>query len=281
MDPLDFTTDMFGGVTTVADALPADPIDFSARLSHSIAHWEDNGFRLAWLNVPAAKSALIPVAVEAGFSFHHAEAGYLMLTRRLREGAFVPSNASHFIGAGAVVINDARELLVVVERYHAKDRPNFFKMPGGLIDPGEHLADGVVREVFEETGVRAKFESVVCIRHQHGYRFGKSDFYFVCRLSPLSAEITLDPHEIAEARWMPVEEYLAGEHISLGQLHAPGVVLLGRMPPALRARHQARVQAARDLVEHALPPHRPPQPHGAHIGRDPPGGGCIGYALAV
>lgn len=208
------TTDPFGGVIITPEALPTDVGAFAAQLNDSVTTWTEAGFRLAWLTLPITQAAYVPYAVNAGFVFHHAKADYLMLTKQLRPGAFVPSDASHFIGAGAVVINENRELLVIVERYHAKDRPNFYKMPGGLIDPGEHLADGVMREVLEETGVRTRFESVVCFRHQHGYRFGKSDFYFVCRLSPLSSEITADEHEIADARWMPVDEYLAGEHIS-------------------------------------------------------------------
>jgi len=214
MNPLDYSTDPFGGVVITPESLPANTADFIAQLDHSITVWTDGGYRLAWLKLPITHVAHVPYAVRTGFVFHHAQEEYVMLTRRLRAGAFVPSDASHFIGAGAVVINDKRELLVIVERYHAKDRPNFYKMPGGLIDPGEHLADGVMREVFEETGVRTRFEAVVCFRHQHGYRFGKSDFYFVCRLSPLSSEITADPNEIADARWMPVDEYLASDHIS-------------------------------------------------------------------
>ena len=213
MNTFEITTDPFGGVTVKPESLPATAELFAAALLAAVAEWSAAGHKLAWLSLPIQHASFVPHAVAAGFVFHNANESALMLIRRLREGAFVPSDASHFIGAGAVVLNAQRELLVVVERYHAKDRPNFFKLPGGLIDPGEHLADGVAREVFEETGVRARFESVVCFRHQHGYRFGKSDFYFVCRLSPESNEITHDPEEIAEARWMPVEEYLANEHV--------------------------------------------------------------------
>jgi 8-oxo-dGTP pyrophosphatase MutT (NUDIX family) len=219
MNPFEHSTDPFGGVIIAPDALPRDSAEFVEQLAHSIAIWTDAGLRLAWLTLPIELASHVPLAVRNGFVFHHAKTDYLMLTRQLKPGAFVPSDASHFIGAGAVVINDERELLVIVEKYHAKDRPNFYKMPGGLIDPGEHLADGVMREVLEETGVRTRFESVVCFRHQHGYRFGKSDFYFVCRLAPLSSEITADEHEIADARWMPVDEYLAGEHISTFNKH--------------------------------------------------------------
>ena len=219
MSHLEFTTDPFGGVSTVTEALPDSIETFVPLLQDSINFWGSNGYRLAWLNLPIAKSAFIPHAVAAGFVFHHAEQDYVMLTRQLVEGAFVPINASHTIGAGAVVINAARELLVVVEKYHAKDRPNFYKMPGGLIHQGEHLIEGVMREVLEETGIRTRFESVACFRHQHGNLFGKSNIYFVCRLVPLSSEITLDPAEIAEARWMPVDEYLSSEHIHVFNKH--------------------------------------------------------------
>ena len=71
-----------------------------------------------------------------------------------------------------------------------------------------------MREVLEETGVRARFDALVCFRHWHGYRYGKSDIYFVCRLSPLSKEITIQEEEIAECLWMPVEAYLDAEGVS-------------------------------------------------------------------
>lgn len=219
MKSFEITTDPFGGVSVVSECLPESVDEFRECLASEVAAWTAAGYKLAWLKLPVEKSALIPHAVAAGFKFHHAKEDYLMLTQQLRAGAFVPSDASHFIGAGAVVISPERELLVVVERYHAKDRPNFFKMPGGLLNFGEHLADGVMREVYEETGVRTRFESVVCFRHQHGYRFGKSDIYFVCRLAPISKDIVMDPEEIAEARWMPVDDYLAGEHISTFNKH--------------------------------------------------------------
>jgi 8-oxo-dGTP diphosphatase len=217
--PLPHSTDPFGGILIDPLELPTDPIEFTMRLEAAVAAWRSDGFRLAWLKLPIALASHVPLATAQQFVFHHAVPDYVMLTLQLREGAFVPSDASHFIGAGAVVVNDRREILVIVERYHAKDRPNFYKMPGGLIDPGEHLADGVMREVLEETGVRTSFESVVCFRHQHGYRFGKSDFYFVCRLSPLSEEIIADPKEIADARWMPVDEYVSLPHISAFNKH--------------------------------------------------------------
>ncbi len=129
-----------------------------------------------------------------------------------------------------MVLNTRRELLVVNE-LHRRDlsRP-YYKLPGGALQPGEHLVNAVTREVLEETGVRARFESLVCFRHWHGYRWKKSDIYFICRLSPLSEEITIQADEIEESKWMPVDEYLASEYVGIfnkrvvmAALESPGV----------------------------------------------------------
>jgi NADH pyrophosphatase NudC (nudix superfamily) len=76
------------------------------------------------------------------------------------------------------------------------------------LQEGEHIAHAVVREVKEETGIDTEFMHIVCMRHWHGYRHGKSDIYFVTRLRPLSRDITMDPVEIADCRWMDVTQYL-------------------------------------------------------------------------
>jgi 8-oxo-dGTP pyrophosphatase MutT (NUDIX family) len=168
-----------------------------------------------WLEIPIEKSALIPVAVEAGFTFHHSGENYLMLTLRLVPGAFIPPFATHYIGAGGVVLNGDRELLVVWEKADRVRRPHYYKLPGGALRPGEHLVDGVIREIREETGVLTRFEHLVCFRHWHGYRYGKSDIYFVCRLSPLTHEISAQEGEIEESLWMPVDAFLANEHVGV------------------------------------------------------------------
>ena len=60
-----------------------------------------------------------------------------MLTLRLEPDAFIPNFATHYIGAGGVVLNEARELLVICEKAHSHNRPHYYKLPGGaLIAPG-------------------------------------------------------------------------------------------------------------------------------------------------
>jgi len=183
-----------------------------------------------WFEVPIHRSALIPLAVEAGFTFHHSNEGYLMMTLQLVPNAHVPPFATHYIGAGGVVLRDGKDLLVVCERHRQPGQAPFYKLPGGALLAGEHLADAVVREVLEETGVHTHFDALVCFRHLHGYRYGKSDIYFVCRLLPLSQEITIQEEEIEDCLWMPVIDFLGSEGVSVfnksivrAALNSPGV----------------------------------------------------------
>jgi 8-oxo-dGTP pyrophosphatase MutT (NUDIX family) len=211
---LAFAPDIFGGVIVESDSLPADASAFETMLGHSLETWKAGGTRLVWLPVPLSRAALVPVAAAAGFTFHHTNDNDLMMVLRLVEDAFVPYHATHYVGVGGVVINARQELLVVCEKHRRTSKP-YYKLPGGALHPGEHLVEAVTREVLEETGVETRFEALVCFRHWHGYRYGKSDIYFVCRLSPLSEDVTMQAEEIEECFWMPVEDYFNSDLVSV------------------------------------------------------------------
>lgn len=198
-------TNPFGGRIIDPGALPADRRTFAGDLAESIAAWRTEGVKVVWLQLPTRLAELVPEAVAAGFAYHHATEGWVQLTISLEAGSYIPPFATHYIGAGGVVINERRELLVIQERHHTRKH---YKLPGGALHPGEHLVEAVIREVAEETGITTEFVCLVCFRHWHGYRHGKSDIYFVTRLRPLAEVITPDPSEIAECFWMPVAAYL-------------------------------------------------------------------------
>jgi 8-oxo-dGTP pyrophosphatase MutT (NUDIX family) len=229
MQILEAVPNRFKGIEIDAEALPTDPIEFDGRLSASLIEWQKEGLKVAWLTVPIEKAAIIHIATAAGFHFHHAAETYLLLTKRLEDDALIPEYATHYIGAGGVVLNEKKELLVVSELHRRSESP-YYKLPGGALHAGEHIATCVEREIMEETGVRTKFEALVCFRHWHGYRYNKSDIYFVCRLSPLSADISIQAEEIEECLWLPVQDYLTSgsvstfnKHIVKAALESPGV----------------------------------------------------------
>ena len=214
VSPLAATPNPFRGVVVQSSDLPANPDDFAASLDASIADWRAAGYEVAWLDIPLALATHVPVAAQRGFTYHHADADGITATLMLIPNSFIPPYATHYVGAGGVVLNDRQELLVVCERYRIDNRPPFYKLPGGALEQGEHIVDSIIREVLEETGVAAEFQALTCFRHWHGYRYGKSDIYFVCRLRALSHEIKMSEQEIEECLWMPVADFMANDDIS-------------------------------------------------------------------
>lgn len=205
MSILQYEINQFNGAIIDESALPEQQDDFRDRLRETIQELKSQKRMTLWLSLPIGKASFVPIAVAEGCQYHHADEECLQLFLKLVPHAFIPAYATHYIGAGGVLLDDQNRILVIQERFHTKKH---YKLPGGALDKGEHIADAVVREVYEETGVSAEFQYLSCFRHWHGYRYGKSDIYFVCRLKPLSFELTPDPNEISEAVWMPVEEYL-------------------------------------------------------------------------
>lgn len=193
--------------------LPDSAAEFAARLTASVGAWQHQ-YALIWLEIPASHSELIAAAVALGFSFHHCAPDQLMLCKKLQADSYLPLAATHSIGVGAVVLSAAGKVLLVQEKPLPGKCPGYFKLPGGMVDAKEHLADAAVREVQEETGVTARFESFLGLRHHHQGQFGASNLYMVCRLTAEETEPKPDPHEILQARWFDCADYLADPNAS-------------------------------------------------------------------
>jgi 8-oxo-dGTP diphosphatase len=81
-----------------------------------------------------------------------------------------------------MVLNSRGEVLVVQEKSGPSVIPDFWKLPGGLVDAGEDLSSAAIREVYEETGIVTDFVKVAAIREHHAAAFGATDFYVICIL---------------------------------------------------------------------------------------------------
>jgi len=211
-DKLSGTPNRYGDFIIDTHTFPSSASEFEKQLNRALPDWRSD-YKVLWLEVPLSAADLIPVAVAAGFVFHHAKPESVTLTQTPNPGDFVYPDASHYVGAGGVVIDDQKRLLVVSERFRGDMSRPFYKLPGGLLHSREDLSDGVKREVLEETGIRTQFIAVNSVRHRHTGAFDHSDLYIVCRLKPLSNIIVLQTSEIEECLWMPIDVYLRSEDV--------------------------------------------------------------------
>lgn len=198
--------DRFKGITVKSEEESCSLEQLESRLKTSISSWKEDGVRAVWFHVKHQDASWVPVLVNNGFSFHHANPERLALLKWIDETdtCNVPSYAHTLVGVGGMVVTNDNRVLVVQERFRFSSH---WKLPGGYVDPGEDIDKAAVREVFEETGIQTKFRSIVAFRHGHNFNFNCSDIYIVVALTPISEEIKFDEKEISKCQWMPIEEY--------------------------------------------------------------------------
>jgi len=215
--------DTYNGVTVNVSKLEYDDVErFCDSLRNSVNVWKENGKRGLWIHIPTKNSAFVPHCVELGFEFQYAKNGLLVMTKWLPENQVsrLPHGPTTQVGIGAVIIHPlTKKMLVVQEKTGpAAARGKLWKMPTGLVDPGEDIAQAAVREAAEETGLECTFDRIVCMRHSHGGIFGQSDMFFVCllRLAPKyhellgegrEIELVKQEEEIAAIDWMEMDRF--------------------------------------------------------------------------
>lgn len=116
---------------------------------------------------------------------------------------FYPNAAAATV---AVIVNESGELLCI--RRGREPAKGTLDLPGGFVDPGESITDGLLREVREELGAEvASYDFLFSFPNLYpfsGHHVHTSDAFFRCRLADASA---VAPHDdAAELMWVPLSK---------------------------------------------------------------------------
>lgn len=120
--------------------------------------------------------------------------------------SYPKSFACHYLGVGAVIINEQKEVLLVKLTYGRAQ--NKYLIPGGLLEAGETLEEGLIREIKEETGLDIKPKGIIGIRSMIRKINNLTDIYtiFVCDIVSDPTVIGTNDPEIADLQWIPISE---------------------------------------------------------------------------
>ena len=104
------------------------------------------------------------------------------------------------LGVGGAVVRDG-QLLLVHHAYGAK----MWQIPGGYVKPEECAHEGVVREIYEETHIRAAVDGLLGVRHR--VKEGDNSTYLIFRLTPVESHDPIpDGREVDAAGYFSLAE---------------------------------------------------------------------------
>jgi len=118
------------------------------------------------------------------------------------------------VGVGALIVESGKVLLVRRAQEPMKDR---WSIPGGLLELGESLHDGVRREVREETGLEVEPVDLIEIldriyREQGRVRYHYVIVDYLCRITGGSLQAASDA---AEVHWATRSEWISDSALAL------------------------------------------------------------------
>jgi ADP-ribose pyrophosphatase YjhB (NUDIX family) len=113
------------------------------------------------------------------------------------------------VGVGGVVVQNGRVVLV---RRAKAPRMGEWSIPGGMLELGETLRDGVAREIAEETGLQVKSEAVLDVFDSIVTdAAGKTQYHYVLvdYLCSVTGGELRAASDVSEARWATLEEVVS------------------------------------------------------------------------
>ncbi|MFH0906371.1 MAG: NUDIX domain-containing protein [archaeon] len=116
------------------------------------------------------------------------------------------NNKEFIVIATALIFNTARDKFIAIKRNkNEKTWPNKWDLPGGKVESGETLEQGLIREIFEETGISIRIEKYIA-----SYSWKKPDgvnaliTFFIASANTENLELKED---FEDCKWISTNEF--------------------------------------------------------------------------
>ena len=134
----------------------------------------------------------------------------------------------HRQAARAIVLNGESILMLYTERYHD------YTLPGGGIDEGEDIKEGLIRELKEETGATGINNIVPFGRYEEFRPWYKDDldtlhmnsYCFTCRIHNQLGQTELEDYEVHNGMrpvWMNIHDAIKHNEHTIENSHKKGL----------------------------------------------------------
>lgn len=192
-------------LSSIQEANPDDLKNFLIQAS------SQNPESAVFINIPHEVNQLNSRILQAGFS-------PLIIDKEktqwmIRNKSPMPEPATATAGA-RVILKDHKNNLLVIEDKHIQGRWIF---PGGSVEQKELPVLAAARELQEEVGliVQPRDLTEVCrLTRTSANRYGYSDYAHFFMAKKCTGILTIDPKEISQAHWLPIDELASKESIN-------------------------------------------------------------------
>lgn len=125
------------------------------------------------------------------------------LNETIRRGTPIPNGKYHLVCEIATI--DSKGRILLTKRHPKKHYPLYWECSGGSVVAGEIPIDGAVRELFEETGIKADKSELVDL----GITYGNRAIYcnYLLRRDIDISSLVLQSEEVVDARLVAKDEF--------------------------------------------------------------------------
>jgi len=104
------------------------------------------------------------------------------------------------LGVGGVVWHNNQVLLVKRANNPGK---GMWTIPGGYVDQGESIGEAIMREIQEETGIKAKPLSIIALRDRPAE---KHDTYIIFLMQFIGGNLQAQPEEVSDLGFFTLKQ---------------------------------------------------------------------------